>query len=310
MKKSLVLLNVFTMAFVLGLYPSIALGEKAKDGSEKSNAKKVEQIAQDQTAEKRKVIMLEASSAISETENALKALDEEKKNDALASLERATGKLEIILARDPKLAFAPMGVTVVTHDLLADTSAVNAMRSRAEELMGKGRLQEARLLVRDLASETVISVSNIPLATYPLAIKRAVKLIDENKEGEAKQVLQTALNTLVVADTIVPLPVVAAQELLKDAETLAENTDRKEEENRKLAATRKNARAKLEFAEALGYGTKADFKDLYEQITEIEQKTENGKSGVGFFDKIKMTVDHLFNSNQPASPKEGQSVKD
>jgi hypothetical protein len=76
-----------------------------------------------------------------------------------------------------------------------------------------------------MASETVVSVSNIPLATYPAAIKDAAKLIDENKTNEAKSALQTALNTQVVTETIIPLPVVLAQASLKEAETLAEKVD-------------------------------------------------------------------------------------
>jgi hypothetical protein len=39
-----------------------------------------------------------------------------------------------------------------------------------------------------LASETVISTANIPLATYPDAIKEAVRLIDQNKTEEAKAI--------------------------------------------------------------------------------------------------------------------------
>ena len=36
-------------------------------------------------------------------------------------------------------------------------------------------------MIADLASEHVISVTNIPLATYPAAIKQAAALIHANK---------------------------------------------------------------------------------------------------------------------------------
>lgn len=290
------------MLLLLGtaLIPSYSLGEanRAAQPLTDKTRKKVEQITQDQTAEKRRKIMQEASSAIAETQNALKALDSGKTNEALAALERATGKLEIVLAREPKVALAPTGVHAVTHDVLADLQAVKSLRKEAEDLIDDGRIQEARHLIRDLASETVISVTSIPLSTYPLAIKEAVRLIDDKKEEEAKQVLQTALNTLVVTDTIIPLPVARAEELLKEAEKLAENKERKEEESKRLGEILNEVQSNLEFAQALGYGTKNNFKNLYEELAEIEKKTEGGKSGVGFFDKIKLSITELFASSQ------------
>lgn len=265
---------------------------------------KLEQQKQEQTAEKRKQITLEAIAAISETQNALKALDEGKKSDALAALERSTGKLELILARDPKLALAPTNVGASTIQVMAGAEKVKTIRKEAETLLEDGQVQAARHLLEGLASETVISVSNIPLATYPAAIKQAVKLIDDDKSDEAKKVLQTALNTLVVTNTTIPLPVVATQELLKEAETLAEKADRKEDDNKRLTELLTAAHNNLEFAEVLGYGTKKDFKDLYAQLDEIKDKTSGGKSGSGFFAKIKSSLSELVKSSQPADSKQ------
>jgi hypothetical protein len=59
----------------------------------------------------------DATGAIQDTQAALKQLDEGKTKEALAALERATGKLDIILARDPKLELAPAAVGVVTYDV-------------------------------------------------------------------------------------------------------------------------------------------------------------------------------------------------
>jgi hypothetical protein len=47
---------------------------------------------QDQTQEKRKTLIADATSAVGETQNALRQLDEGKEQDALAALERATGE--------------------------------------------------------------------------------------------------------------------------------------------------------------------------------------------------------------------------
>ena len=260
---------------------------------------KTDPQAQEQTAEKRKTLIADATSAIGETQIALKQLDDGKTKEALAALERATGKLDIILARDSSLKLAPAGISVVTVDLQGGIEAAKFLRKQVADLIDKGRVQEARRLIRNLASETVVSVANIPLATYPGAIKDAVKLIDDNKIDEAKRVLQTALNTQVLTETVIPLPVVSAQDALKQAETLAEKKDRTKEDNASLSASLDKARSQLELAQALGYGTKADFDQMYQQLAEVREKTTDNKFGSGFFAKLKVSISEFMKSSQP-----------
>lgn len=88
--------------------------------------------SQSQTEEKRKALLADATAAIQETQAALKHLDEGKTNEALAALERATGKLDIILARDPKLELAPAAVGVVTYDVQGGLDAVKKVRQQTE----------------------------------------------------------------------------------------------------------------------------------------------------------------------------------
>jgi hypothetical protein len=259
---------------------------------------KAEPQTQKETEEKRKALMADATSAIKETQAALKTLDEGKTSQAIAALERATGKLDLILARDPKLELAPAGVRVTSYDVRGGLDAVKQVRKEAEDLIDAGRLQEARGLLKNLASETVISVSNIPLATYPDAIKRAVKLIDENKTDDAKRVLQAALNTQVVIDTIIPLPVAKSQEFLQTAETLAQKKDRTKDDNDRLKAALDHANEQLQFAQALGYGTKQDFDKMTRQLAEIRDKTADNQSGTGWFAKIKASIADLLKSSQ------------
>jgi hypothetical protein len=253
--------------------------------------------AQEQTTEKRKALMAEATAALAETRGALKLLDSGKKKEALGALERATGKLDIILARDPGLKLAPASLSVVTVDLQGGPKAATQLRKQAEELINEGRIQEARLVLKSLASETVVTVSNIPLATYPAAIKDAVSAIDDNKIDLAKAILQMALSTQVLTETTIPLPVVSAQNSLKEAESLSEKKDRTPDENTRLKASLDKARGQLEFAQALGYGTKKDFDNLYQQLSEVEQKTANNKSGSGFFAKLKNSISDLLKSS-------------
>ncbi len=288
-KTAALFLGVAVLSAPLTISSTSAFAKKdtvtRKDG--KHQNPKTKKVHQAKTSEKRKEITTEAVDAIRETEKALKALDGNKKKAALAALERAVGKLEIILARDPKLALSPVGVNAVVYDVMADIDAVKALKKRAIAALKDGRLQEARHMIRDLASETVISVTNIPLATYPLAIKSAAKLIGEGKTKEGRAALEAALSTLVITETIIPLPVTTAQTLLADAEKLGEKKDRSSKENKKLEELLTLARRELKFAEVLGYGSKETFKGFYEEITKISEKTSDGKSGTGLFAKIK-----------------------
>lgn len=279
--------------------PAIAI-----TGTETSTqaSRQVEKSTQDKTAEKRKEIVSEAVAALEDTRAALRALDDKDSKKAMSILQNVTGKLEIILARDPSMKLVPAAVTAVTYGVIATPEDIRKMRNQAEDLLNEGKIQEARRLLQVLANETDINTSNIPLATYPAAIKQAANLIDEGKTEEAKNVLQTALNTVVVTQTIVPVPVVAAQEMLKEAEKLAENKKRKDEDNERLTTLLDGARTSIQLAQELGYGQKKDFERFYEEIDKIRDKTADGKSGTGFFDVIKSYMTSMTRDSQPDKP--------
>ena len=248
----------------------------------------------DVAAEKRKELIAEAQSAIAETEKALQALKENKNKEALDALAIATGKLELVLARNPKLVLAPVNTEVVTLDLLANRETVKAVLKEARDYLSDGEIQKARLLILNLASEIQYRTTNIPLATYPAAIKAITPLIDAGKIDEAKAGLQATLNTLVITTDVVPLPKLRAEKMLKEAQALAEKKDRSKEENAKIAKSIQGAREQLEMAELLGYGNKKDYKPMYQQLDNIAKKSSDGKSGTGWFDTIKKQLYDLM----------------
>lgn len=297
--KNLVSKKLMTMVLGLGMAISMPTWAELKKPEEQS---KTAQAVQDdvntesakQAEERRKKITNDAISAVQETKNALKLLDEKKVDEALAALEKVTGKLELIVARDPKLSLASIDVAVKTYDLIALPATVKAMVKQAENHLEEYEVQAARKLLENLVSEIVISTTSIPLATYPKAIKAIAPLVDAGKIDEAKHELQLALNTLVITDRIIPLPVLRAETLLKDAEELSEKKDRTEDDNKKLKDLFAEIKTQLEMAELLGYGKKSDFKAITEELKKIEKKSEGSKSGTGWYDKIKKQVSDLF----------------
>ena len=252
-------------------------------------------------------------SALQETFNALKALEAGKKEEALKALANATGKLELVVARDPKLAFAPVDVSMTTFDVLATAQDVTMARKEVMRLLKEGNLPAARELLNSLRSEVVVSVAAIPLATYPDAIKAVTPLIDQGKVEEAKAALEAALSTLVVTRHVIPLPLLRVDEALVIAEVLAEKKDRDEKENQALENALDAAVEQLKLAEALGYGTHADYEVLQDQIREIREKVSGGKSGTGFFEKLKQSLLELkadiFGSKEEQKPKAADEKK-
>lgn len=254
----------------------------------------VQKETDSQAADKRKQVLDEAVSALALTKSALAALDEKESARALATLAEVTGKLELIVAREPTLALAPVDVRTIVHDLFANTETIEAMTDEALDALKHGEVQRARRVLALLASEIVITVTNIPLASYPAAVKAVVPLIDQGKIEEAKAALQSALSTLVEERSVLPLPVLRAKLLLKRAEPLVEDGQRSEASNERLETLLNEARQQLEMAELLGYGKRKDFEPLYAELKKIKEKTGGGGCGKGWLDEVKAKLSRLF----------------
>ncbi len=267
------------------------VGKKIDGKTAAANA--IKKTADNMTAAQKQAIK-SAVSALLATQKAVTMLDKKDARKAMESLEKAIGKIEVVLALSPELSLAPININSEIVDIHTDVKGVKKTTEEAIKLLKKGRVQEARHLISGLASEAVIHVSSIPLATYPQAIKKVIPLIQKGKLKEAKAALLVAMSTIIVEDQIVPLPLVRAEDYLLRAEKLAEKSKRNSKDEKQMNALLKSARTELEFAEVLGYGKADDFKGLYEQLSEISKKTRNGSHGTGFFDKIKESLAGLM----------------
>ena len=87
-----------------------ALPAKPQAQSEASQSvqSRVDKQTADAAAEKRKKLLADATAALAETHKALKALENKNNDAALKALAEVTGKLDVIVARDPKLAQTPV----------------------------------------------------------------------------------------------------------------------------------------------------------------------------------------------------------
>ena len=287
--------SALALAVVVGLSgPALAQsaagsspGAAAPSAASKAAQPQVDDKAAREADKKRAELTQDAITALTKTQEALTLLDANKTKEALAAL-------ELVVARDAKLALAPVDVRVITHDIHANVESVKKAVKLSRELLGDGEVQKARPIVANLASEIVIETDNLPMATYPAAIKSAARLIDSGKIDDAKAELARALNTLVVTSVAFPLPVLRAEAAMAKAEKLAETDKRDAKQNEELSALLAYVRTEIELAQILGYGKKADFKPIFDQVKSIEQKSAGGKSGKGWFDELKTRIQKLF----------------
>ena len=232
----------------------------------------------------------DALAAIEETTKAIKAISENKTDDGLAALERAAGKLNILLGRNPATALIPVSVEVEIVDLAPlDKDAIKARAEAAEEAVEDKAYPAARVLLEGLASEIRTRISNLPLVSYPAAIRQAARLLEQKKNQEASSVLLTALHTLVVVDRVSPLPVVLAKTAIEQAQTLREKD--------KTAAQRhlELARTELERAKALGYaGKDPEYAALNKSISNLEKELKGSGNTDSLFANLKERMTAFF----------------
>jgi YfdX protein len=301
--------SVVALATAIALFPAFAQtpDEAASPSTEpvqqedRAVEEPVQKEAGSELEQKREELIADAVAALDETEKALAALEEGESQKALDSLALATGKLELIIAREPELALAPVDVDLITLDVLHDVDDINAIREDIKEAVAAGEIQKARSIIRRFGSELIVATTNLPLGTYPVAIKLAAAMIDAGDVDGAKQSLQTAMSTLVVTETVIPLPIMRARLLLEKAEESLKNgaepsksADGKaaeddvpaDSETMEPADYIEAARKQLAMAEALGYGTADEHKELRKNLEELEAKVEGGEKTTTIFQTI------------------------
>lgn len=118
--------------------------QKPEQKSDETNSvePQVQSEIENMEAQKRADLLKDAQSALEETRNALAALDRNDKSAALAALERASGKLDLVVARDPHLALAPVGVTTTVIDLYATPDTVKRVIGDAKDDLSRNQVQE------------------------------------------------------------------------------------------------------------------------------------------------------------------------
>ena len=107
----------------------------------------------------------EAIEAIDQTQKAIDAIAANKNSEALAAIEQATGKINILLARNPATALIPVAAVVAVIDTApTDDKAITQLGQSVSKAVGDKDFPTARVLLYALMSEIRVRTSNLPLA--------------------------------------------------------------------------------------------------------------------------------------------------
>lgn len=258
--------------------------------SSKTLKEQVEQAKENAATKAKGLLGQEAIAAVEETKNAIASIESGNIQEAIQALERATGKLDILLAREPELALIPVSSTVEIIDVApSDEQMLKDYRNRVKSAINAGNLPEARELLNNLMSEVRTETLNLPLATYPDAMKEAARLLDGGNAEAAKDVLQVALSTLVVTEDAQSIPVINARTNLIGAAAVAELD--KEDAIRLL----EDARQELQLAQNLGYiNGDREYSQLERDIQDIEKKIRSDSGTLEAFTKLQNKLSELI----------------
>ena len=203
----------------------------------KEVTKKVQEAKDAYVEQKDLQVVDEAVEALNLVVDVIEHLKEKKREDALSTIEKALGKLEVLIARDPNLQLVPVNVQEQIVDFSGSVDDISAAKKEVVHLIDEGEVQKARDIMLNLASELDIYVTALPIGTYPVAIKAIIPLIEEEKYDEAITLLTEALETLVLEKFVLPLPIIRAEQaVMRASELTKDKEDAKKEELKELTS--------------------------------------------------------------------------
>jgi hypothetical protein len=257
--------------------------EAQRKAAQQQARPEVEKQRKEDEEEAKKTLDQEAIAGIEETQKAVNAIAAGKTEEAIAAIERATGKINVLLARNPATGLVPVSVEVEVIDTAPhESQAILDIAKEASKAVDERDFPAARTLLYALMSEIRVRTYNLPLATYPKALQEAARLLDRKATQDANNVLLTALNTLVVVDRATPLPLVLSREAINQAQS-------KSQQDKKAAQTLlETARKELQRARELGYaGKDQEYADLNNQISSLEKQIKGNEDATAAFSKLK-----------------------
>jgi hypothetical protein len=230
-----------------------------------------------------KKLVEEALDSLKASHEALMALKKEDKAQALKEIEKALGKLEVILSAKEAPTLLPIKSLVTVNEFVGTSDDVKSAIKLTKTLLDSGKVQLARKILSPLQSEIDITTVSLPLVSYPDALKLAATYIHSDKIEMAKEVLTIALNTFDEVTVVVPIPLLKATDLIAAASDIAVK------DKAKAIVYLEAASESLKVAKELGYVSKSatTYKVLQDKIDEVKKEVNGKNKAEKLFDSLK-----------------------
>lgn len=278
-------LKRFMLSLVAGVcIASTGVYSKNQESSEVTKIKNTAvKEARNDADTKRKKLAKEAVDSLEFAHEALEKLQNKEYENAIASIEKALGKLEVILSAKESPKMLPIKSFVVVNEFIGSSDDVKKAVGSAQKLLSAGKVQQARKTLIPLVSEIDITTVSLPLASYPDALKLASTYIHDAKYTKAESILKIALNTFDEDTVVIPIPLIKATDLISAASSIA-----KKDKDKALMYL-DAASESLKVAKELGYVSKSTttYKALQEKIDETKKEIKGKNRAEKLFEALK-----------------------
>ncbi len=224
-------------------------------------------------SKRRVLIKSEALTAVSETQLLVQLIESGKTKEAIEEGHRLIGKFKVLLLKDPSVSTILVDANFHKDMLITDIETVKSIVKKAKTELNSRHYQDAAALLNKVKSEIVIQNVLIPAATYPDTIKVATALLKDGKTEEAKSILQQTLSTVFIEKTILPIPILKAEQFVIAASKIKADTEKYSETATNLI---NHADYQLHLAEEMGYGKKDKaYAELYKSLHDLKDSVMN-----------------------------------
>ncbi|ADU97285.1 YfdX family protein [Thermovibrio ammonificans] len=277
--------QLLTAALALSLISGTALAATPAEKGKESVKEKVHQLQMKKEA----LSFEQALRAVAYTDKVIFLLEHGKKEEALKLLNEAQKSLNEFLKLHPNLQLLPLDQQIIVLGYNGDVKTAQEALKKVKELLQKGRVQDARLLLAQLVDEIDVVTTYLPVAMYNHILALAKQYVQEGKIQEAIQTLALVRGSLIIDEVAIPIPFIKAQEFIKDAISVAKK------DKKKAIEFVEAARKELQLARVLGYAYdyQKAYEELEKELEKVEKELKSGKESGSLLKKIEGEIHSL-----------------